>query len=71
MPKRLSKELEGEVRRLAAKGYGLREIGRMVECSKHANSNVLTGQPPQSLSTDWNPSSARLSMKEREEIRAS
>ncbi|HEV2070234.1 MAG TPA: IS30 family transposase [Acidimicrobiales bacterium] len=69
MPKRLSKELEREVRRLAAKGHGLREIGRMVECSKHAVSNVLTREPP-CAATDWNPSPARLSMKEREEIRA-
>ena len=42
----------------------------MVECSKHAVSNVLNREPPQSLATDWNPSPARLSMKEREEIRA-
>jgi IS30 family transposase len=70
MPKRLSPELEREVRRLAAKGHGLREIGRMVECSKHAVTNVLTRELPPPAATDWNPGPSRLSMKEREEIRA-
>ncbi len=45
MPKRLSPELEREVRRLAAKGHGLREIGRMVKCSRHAVTNVLVREP--------------------------
>jgi transposase, IS30 family len=68
--KRLSSELEREVRRLAAKGHGLREIGRMVECSKHAVTNVLVREPRPASAADWNPSAARLSMGEREEIRA-
>src|SRR5438105_2679917 len=70
MPKRLSSELEREVRRLAAKGHGLREIGRQLRCSKHAVSNVLMREPRPLLASGWNPSPARLSMEEREEIRA-
>jgi hypothetical protein len=34
--RRLSVELEAEVRRLAARGHGLREIGRCIGRSKHA-----------------------------------
>ena len=70
MPKRLSTELEREVRRLAAKGHGLREIGRMVERSRHAVTNVLVRPPLPPGVRDWNPSPARLSVEEREEIRA-
>jgi IS30 family transposase len=68
--KRLSSELEREVRRLAAKGHGVREIGRLLHCSKHAVSNVLVREPRPPSASDWNPSVARLSMTEREEIRA-
>jgi IS30 family transposase len=68
MPKRLSTEMEREVRRLAAKGHGLREIGRMVECSHHAVTNVLA-RPPRPQDCVWNPSPARLSLAEREEVR--
>jgi len=68
--KRLSSELEREVRRLAAKGHGVREIGRLLHCSKHAVSNVLVREPRPPSASDWNPSVARLSMSEREEIRA-
>jgi IS30 family transposase len=68
--KRLSPEVEREVRRLAAKGHGLREIGRLLHCSKHAVSNVLVREPRPLSVSDWNPSPARLSMNEREEIRA-
>ncbi len=67
--KRLSPELEREVRRLAARGHGLREIGRMLHCSKHAVSNVLVREPRPLAASEWNPSPARLSMTEREEIR--
>jgi transposase, IS30 family len=69
MPKRLSPKLEREVRRLAAKGHTLREIGQIVERSKHAVSNVLVREPRQPATTEWNPSPARLSFREREEIR--
>ena len=68
--KRLSAELEREVRRLAAKGHGLREIGRLLHCSKHAVSNVLVRDPRPLSASEWNPSPARLSINEREEIRA-
>jgi len=67
--KRLSPELEREIRRLAAKGHGLREIGRLVECSHHGVTNVLI-RPPRPTASAWNPSPARLSLAEREEIRA-
>jgi len=70
MPKRLSPELETEIRRLAAGGHRLREIGRMVKCSRHAVTNVLIRPPQPPAVTDWNPSAARLSLPEREEIRA-
>jgi transposase, IS30 family len=67
---RLSSDLEREVRRLAARGHGLREIGRLLHCSKHAVSNVLVREPRPPSASDWNPSTARLSISEREEIRA-
>jgi IS30 family transposase len=70
MPKRLSPELEREVRRLAARGHSLREIGSLIERSKHAVSNVLSRAPRAPGATEWNPSAARLSQREREEIRA-
>jgi hypothetical protein len=68
VPKRVSPELDREIRRLAAKGHGLRVIGRLVHRSKHAVTNVLT-RDPNSTPVVWNPSPARLSRAEREEIR--
>ena len=68
--KRLSVELEREVRRLADKGHGLREIGRLIGRSKHAVINVLVRVPRPVPVSDWTPSPARLSLHEREEIRA-
>ena len=68
MPKRVSAELEREIRRLAAKGHGLREIGRLVHRSRHAVTNALMREPS-STPVVWNPSPARLSLAEREEIR--
>ena len=68
MPKRVSPELEREIRRLAAKGYRLREIGRMVHRSRHAVTNALAREPS-ATPIAWNPSPARLSLAEREEIR--
>jgi hypothetical protein len=41
----------------------------MVERSKHAVSNVLAREPRPAATAEWNPSSARLSLREREEIR--
>jgi IS30 family transposase len=68
MPKQLSPELEREIRRLAGKGHTEREIGAIVGHSKHAVANVLVREP-RPVTTEWNPSSARLSLGEREEIR--
>jgi IS30 family transposase len=67
--KRLEPEVEREVRRLAAKGHRLREIGRMLGCSRHAVTNTLRRLPRPPSPTAWNPSAARLSLDEREEIR--
>ena len=53
---------------MAARGHSLREIGRMVGCSRHGVSNVLVREPV--VPPAWNPSPARLSLAEREEIRA-
>ena len=69
MVKRLSAELEREVRRLEAELIPLREIGRMVECSKHGAINMLARDPQTVVPAEWNLSSSRLSMNEREEIR--
>jgi DNA invertase Pin-like site-specific DNA recombinase len=66
----MSPEVEREARRLAAKGHGLREIGRMLACSHHAVTNVLAREPRPPGPADWNPSPARLSRDEREEVRA-
>ena len=71
MSKRLSLSLEREVRRLVAKGHSIREIGRLLECSRHGVTGILTRAPRPTTPAEWNPSSARLSMHEREEIRAS
>ena len=67
--KRLEPEVEREVRRLAAKGHTLREIGRILGCSRHAVTNTLRREPRPPSPTVWSPSPARLSLHEREEIR--
>ena len=56
------------IRRLVARGHSIREVGRLVDCSKHAVTNVVTRPPADPA--EWNPSPARLSLAEREEIRA-
>lgn len=66
MVKRLAPAVEREVHRLHAKGHSLREIGRMVERSKNAVMNALGRVPADGV---WNPSPARLSLSDREEIR--
>jgi transposase, IS30 family len=68
VPKRVSPEVEREIRRLAAKGYRLREIGRLIHRSRHAVTNALAREPS-STPTAWDPTPARLSLAEREEIR--
>ena len=70
MGKRLCPEMEQEAMRLAQKGYSFREIGRQLKCSRHAVTNILIRVPVRPVTSKWNPSAARLSMKEREEIRA-
>jgi transposase, IS30 family len=67
--KRLEPEVEREVRRLAAKGHKLREIGRLLGYSRHAVTNTLRRQPRPPGPAAWSPSPARLSLHEREEIR--
>ena len=72
MPKRLSLELEQEVVHLLAKGHSKTEIVRLIGRSRHAVDNVVVREarrvpaPPK----EWDPSPARLSMSEREEIRS-
>jgi IS30 family transposase len=66
VPKRLEPEVEREVHRLHAKGHTVREIGRLVERSKHGVVNVLRRQP---VAAPWVPAPGRLSLAEREEIR--
>src|SRR5688572_21828333 len=68
MHPRLSPALEKEIRRLIGRGHGKRAVARMVGVSKHAVLNVLARGPHPKL-TAWNPSPARLSLREREEIR--
>jgi hypothetical protein len=67
--RRSEPEVEGEVRRLAAKDTGCGEIGRMLGCSRHAVTNTLRREPRPLSSTAWNLSPARLSIEEPEEIR--
>lgn len=67
--KRLDPEVEREIRRLAAKGHKLREVGRMLGCSRHAVTNTLRREPRPPSPGAWNPSPTRLSLDEREEIR--
>ena len=38
-------ELECEIRRLSDKGHTLREVSRMLGCSKHAVSNAMVREP--------------------------
>jgi transposase, IS30 family len=71
MPARLSRELEAEAFRLRQEGRTLREVAHLIGKSKHAVENVLVREAARRVAPKaWNPSSARLSMAEREEIRA-
>ena len=56
MGKQLSPWLEREARRLVGRGHTLREIGSMVERSRHAVSNVLTRESVARGATAWAPS---------------
>lgn len=68
MVKRLSAEVESEARRLVAQGYSYRAVARMVGCSAHGVVNVVARA--RERRTSWMPSPQRLSLAEREEIRA-
>jgi IS30 family transposase len=69
--KRLSRELEWEAVRLSKEGRTQREIGRLIGHSKSTVGNVLVREAARQLPPrEWDPSPARLSMAEREEIRA-
>jgi Helix-turn-helix domain len=61
----------GRARGQATGGEGtqLREIGRMLGCSRHAVTYTLRREPRPPRPAAWNPSPARLSLHEREEIR--
>jgi transposase, IS30 family len=69
MAKRISGQLEREVHRLHALGHSIREIGRMVECSKSSVARVLV-HAPAPPAREWTPAPGRLSSADREEIRA-
>jgi IS30 family transposase len=68
MVKRLGVEVEREARRLVAQGYSYRAVARMVGCSAHGVVNVVARA--RERRTTWVPSPQRLSLAEREEIRA-
>ena len=71
MPRHRSAKLEQEVRRLRAKGHSFREIGRIVECSdSHAHRVCMLRDTLPPDTHGWRPAPGRLSMREREEIRA-
>src|ERR1035441_5474210 len=66
-----SSEIEQEIRRLRARGYSFRQIARKVGYSDSHTHRVCTIRdvlPPETHG--WVPAPDRLSMREREEIRA-
>lgn len=68
---KLSRELEWEALRLSRKGLASREIARLIGCAKSTVGNVLVREAVRRRAPkEWNPSPARLSRAEREEIRA-
>src|SRR3989475_10493935 len=68
MPPQVTPGWEKGIGRLIVRGHGERAVARMVGCSKHGVLNVLARGPHPKL-TAWDPSPARLSLREREEIR--
>jgi len=67
---KMSLELESEAVRLSEDGRTSREVARLLGCSKSAVGNVLIRQAIRLRAPkEWDPSPARLSMAEREEIR--
>jgi IS30 family transposase len=69
MSDRMTAAMVHEVRALAAEGRSFREIARMVECSWHGAHNVVARDRDPQVGL-WDPSGVRLSMADREEIRA-
>src|SRR5487761_2190427 len=68
---KLPRETQWEAVRLSKTGLTSREIARLIGISKSAVGDVLVRQANRQLPPkEWNPSPARLSMAEREEIRA-
>ena len=71
MPRKRTPKTEQEIRRLRAKGYSFREIGRIIECSdSHAHRVCMLRDQLPPDTHGWTPAPGRLSMREREEIRA-
>ncbi len=71
MPRQRSPKMEQEIRRLRARGYSFREIGRILECSdSHAHRVCMLRDQLPPDTHGWTPAPGRLSMREREEIRA-
>jgi transposase, IS30 family len=70
LPKRICPEMEREIMRLDALGLTLRQIATAAKCSIHAVCNVRLRIERPPGPQPWDPSPARLSMKDREEIRA-
>ena len=71
MPPHRSPKMEQEIRRLRAKGYSFRQIARMLECSdSHTHRVCMLRKPLPPETHGWVPAPGRLSMREREEIRA-
>ena len=71
MPRKRKPKMEQEIRRLRARGYSFREIGRIIECSDshvHRVCMVRDQLPPDT--SGWTPARGRLSMRDREEVRA-
>jgi transposase, IS30 family len=69
LQKRLPAEIRREVMRLDHQGLSVREIGAALSRSKYAVAVALKSATGEVV-REWCPSSARLSMTEREEVRA-
>jgi IS30 family transposase len=69
MAKRLSVEVEREVRRLAGQGFGVREVARRAGVTHPSVIRVMRREPLPA-EAGWCPPAGRLSIADREEIRA-
>jgi DNA invertase Pin-like site-specific DNA recombinase len=69
VPTRIDPDVERDVRRLAAKGHKLREVGRVLGYSRHAVTNTLRRDALPAAPAARSPASGRRSLEEREEIR--